>query len=46
MTDVVLVLLALAFLGGCVVYVRACDRLIGADPEPAAAGVEVEEQRR
>ena len=31
MTDIVFVLITIVFVGLCVAYVRACDRIIGPD---------------
>lgn len=39
MADIVFVLVALAFFGVCVVYIRACDRLVrGSEGGSPAAG--------
>jgi hypothetical protein len=39
MADINFVLVALAFFGLCVVYIRACDRLVrGSEGAPAPAG--------
>lgn len=38
MADLVFVILAIAFFGLCVVYVRALDRMVGPDAEPKRPG--------
>jgi hypothetical protein len=37
MTDVILVLALLAFFGVCVLYIRACERIMGPDDAVDAA---------
>ena len=34
MADIIFVLVAVAFFGLCVLYVRACDRLVGGGEAP------------
>jgi hypothetical protein len=36
--DIVLILTLVAFFVVCAIYVSWCDRIIGADPEPATVG--------
>lgn len=38
MADIIFVLVALAFFGLCVAYLRACDRLVGGDDDATTAG--------
>jgi hypothetical protein len=46
MADIIFVAVALAFFGLCVLYVRACDRLVrGAEDGPAPVGEESAPQR-